>query len=504
MARALPLTNLARYPKPSARSRASASAPAGAQKSVSGYRRGHGKVTEAATGWCWTCECREGWEGMEGPGIEAAEAAAEGLAEALDHGSDAGNVVVGGADEGEEALDGVLSQHPHPCRQDVVRGRRAGAVAIPCSSVGPPHLGSPWQPCGTGGQPPPRHGTGPTAPHPAGSSHAGSGPSLWCPASLLWRGTRPAPPHAHPPRRTPCTRADPRPAVGSRLGPPAHPSRPPGCSPTTCRTRGGRGRLGRASRAGGHPRPPGWLTGSSVPRKAPGPGAARPVGTAGSATETDKRPGRPAASWGSGEQLRAPARGVKAAPGAAPRLPHSPGPAPHLPTTPQPVLPALHLLPSPGTSRHRETRAGGAPAAVRPSSARGRKRGRRRRTCPPRSRSRSLPARSGRGSAAEVYFLRINRFFFFLQNKYKQRPSAGPARGWAQGWGAARGAGREGPPWGAAAARTASQGAAGWGSGHREREGGGTGDRPHPSRFPWPPVSAGQLHGVGVTEPRLP
>lgn len=33
---------------------------------------------------------------MEGPGIEAAEAAAEGLAEALDHGSDAGNVVVGG------------------------------------------------------------------------------------------------------------------------------------------------------------------------------------------------------------------------------------------------------------------------------------------------------------------------------------------------------------------------------------------------------------------------
>lgn len=58
---------------------------------------------------------------MEGPGIEAAEAAAEGLAEALDHGSDAGNVVVGGADEGEEALDGVLPQHPHPCREDAVR-----------------------------------------------------------------------------------------------------------------------------------------------------------------------------------------------------------------------------------------------------------------------------------------------------------------------------------------------------------------------------------------------
>lgn len=99
-------------------------------------------MTVAAAGRWWTCERRERWEGMEGPRIEAAETAAEGLAEALDHGSDARNVVVGGADEGEEALDGVLPQHPHPCRQDAVRGRRAGATAIPCSLVGPPHLGS--------------------------------------------------------------------------------------------------------------------------------------------------------------------------------------------------------------------------------------------------------------------------------------------------------------------------------------------------------------------------
>lgn len=91
---------------------------------MSGCRRGHGEMTAAAAGQWWTCECRDGWKGMEGPGIEAAEAAAEGLAEALDHSSDAGNVVVGGADEGEEALDGVLPQHPHPCRQDAVRGLR--------------------------------------------------------------------------------------------------------------------------------------------------------------------------------------------------------------------------------------------------------------------------------------------------------------------------------------------------------------------------------------------
>lgn len=62
-----------------------------------------------------TCERRQRREGMDRPGIEVAEAAAEGAAETLDHGGDAGDVVVGGADEGEEALNRVLPQHPHPC-----------------------------------------------------------------------------------------------------------------------------------------------------------------------------------------------------------------------------------------------------------------------------------------------------------------------------------------------------------------------------------------------------
>lgn len=78
---------------------------------------------------------------MDGPGVQAAEAAAKGLAEALDHGGDTGDVVVGGADEGEEALNGVLPQHPHAW-WDAVRGRQAGAVIVPCGPMGLPHLGS--------------------------------------------------------------------------------------------------------------------------------------------------------------------------------------------------------------------------------------------------------------------------------------------------------------------------------------------------------------------------
>ena len=35
-------------------------------------------------------------------------------AEALHHAGDPGDVVVGGADEGEDVLDGVLPQNPHP------------------------------------------------------------------------------------------------------------------------------------------------------------------------------------------------------------------------------------------------------------------------------------------------------------------------------------------------------------------------------------------------------
>lgn len=142
------------------------------------------------------------------------------------------------------------------------------------------------------------------------------------------------------------------------------------------------------------------------------------------------------------------------------RLPHCPGPAPQVPTAPQLVPPVPHLLGRPRHSTIEKPAWAERPPLHAPASARSRKRRRRRRTL-----TVPLPlplpvARSGCSSAAEVYFLRINRFFF-LQNKYKQRPSAGPPRGWAQGWGAAWGCG--GPPWGTAAARTASRGAAGWG-----------------------------------------
>ena len=47
-------------------------------------------------------------EAMVGDIIELDESRSESLAEPLHHASDAGNVVVGGPDEGEKALDGVL------------------------------------------------------------------------------------------------------------------------------------------------------------------------------------------------------------------------------------------------------------------------------------------------------------------------------------------------------------------------------------------------------------
>ena len=47
-------------------------------------------------------------EAMVGDIIELDESRSESLAEPLHHASDAGNVVVGGTDEGEKALDGVL------------------------------------------------------------------------------------------------------------------------------------------------------------------------------------------------------------------------------------------------------------------------------------------------------------------------------------------------------------------------------------------------------------
>lgn len=47
-------------------------------------------------------------EAMVGDIIKLDEPRSEGLAEPLHHASDASNVVVGGTDEGEKALDGIL------------------------------------------------------------------------------------------------------------------------------------------------------------------------------------------------------------------------------------------------------------------------------------------------------------------------------------------------------------------------------------------------------------
>lgn len=53
---------------------------------------------------------------MVGDLIKLDELRSEGLAEPLHHASDAGNVVVGGTDEREKALDGVLLQESHTWR----------------------------------------------------------------------------------------------------------------------------------------------------------------------------------------------------------------------------------------------------------------------------------------------------------------------------------------------------------------------------------------------------
>lgn len=89
-------------------------------------------------GWLPTCQRCQGWEGVEGLLIQRAEMLAEGLAEALDHGGDAGHVVIGGADEGQEALHGVLPQHPHPCG---TTGQWGPAGACCHRPMGLPHLG---------------------------------------------------------------------------------------------------------------------------------------------------------------------------------------------------------------------------------------------------------------------------------------------------------------------------------------------------------------------------
>lgn len=53
---------------------------------------------------------------MVGGAIQLAQGSSQFGTEPLDHALDAGDVVVGGADEGEEAFGGILSQHPHACR----------------------------------------------------------------------------------------------------------------------------------------------------------------------------------------------------------------------------------------------------------------------------------------------------------------------------------------------------------------------------------------------------
>ena len=50
---------------------------------------------------------------MIGDIIKLDQPRSKGLAEPLHHASDAGNVVVGGTDEGEKALEGVLLQEPN-------------------------------------------------------------------------------------------------------------------------------------------------------------------------------------------------------------------------------------------------------------------------------------------------------------------------------------------------------------------------------------------------------
>lgn len=57
-------------------------------------------------------------EGVVRLRVQLAETAPEGPAEALNHARDACQVVVGGAEEGEEALDGVLAQHADACRPE--------------------------------------------------------------------------------------------------------------------------------------------------------------------------------------------------------------------------------------------------------------------------------------------------------------------------------------------------------------------------------------------------
>lgn len=65
---------------------------------------------------------------MVGDIIKLEEPRSEGLAEPLHHASDAGNVVVGGTDEGEETLDGILLQESHTWGPERQRDQKSPVI----------------------------------------------------------------------------------------------------------------------------------------------------------------------------------------------------------------------------------------------------------------------------------------------------------------------------------------------------------------------------------------
>jgi hypothetical protein len=61
----------------------------------------------------WSSQGLQAGETVIGYIIKLDEPRSEGLAQPFHHASDAGNVVIGGTDEGEKAFGGVLSQKSH-------------------------------------------------------------------------------------------------------------------------------------------------------------------------------------------------------------------------------------------------------------------------------------------------------------------------------------------------------------------------------------------------------
>lgn len=74
-------------------------------------------------------------EVVVGDVVELKEPRPKGLAEPLDHARDAGDIVVGGTDEGEKALDGVQPQEAHPCKVESGARQRPWASSRTCFSL---------------------------------------------------------------------------------------------------------------------------------------------------------------------------------------------------------------------------------------------------------------------------------------------------------------------------------------------------------------------------------